>query len=61
MNSVGCAREECDYFVCEYCFDNLTEFSFKEQILESDGIERYLYNNRPPSSLFYHWIDSAGF
>lgn len=62
MNSVGCARDECEYFMCEYCFDTVTKFFFKEeQILSSDGCQMYLYNAEASSSICYHWIDKNDF
>jgi hypothetical protein len=44
MNSVGCARG-CDFWLCEYCFDDITNWSFKEDEnckLYQEGVSRYL-------------------
>ena len=59
MNSVGCSRG-CDYFVCDYCFDHLTNQVFKEEVLYSGGLNMFLCNNMPPSDIYYPLINSKG-
>ena len=59
MNSVSCMMG-CDYFVCDYCFDNLTNHIFKEDFF-SGGLDMYLCNNMPPSNIYYSLINSEGF
>ena len=55
MNSVGCIRNDCDFRLCEQCFDEIVDYEFKE----TTGPARYLYNNKPHTSyLIKPWVDS---
>ena len=55
MNSVGCLEDNCDYRLCEQCFDEMTEYDFKDYMT---GPARYLYTNRPANFLIKPFIDS---
>ena len=55
MNSVGCLQENCNFRLCEQCFDEMTDYEFK---LYSTGPERYLYTNKPPNFLLKPFVDS---
>jgi hypothetical protein len=47
--------------VCDYCFDDLTNQNFKEDLF-SGGIDMYLCNIiLPPSNIYYSLINSKGF
>ena len=60
MNTVGCSRG-CDYFVCDYCFDYLTDHNFKIEVLYHGGLNMYLSNNMPPSAIYYPFVNPKGF
>ena len=57
MNSVGCLSENCEFRLCEYCFDKETDYEFKD-IDEITGPARYLYVNKPPNFLIKPYVDS---
>ena len=60
MNSVGCSRG-CDYWICEYCFDLLTNQNFKEEVLFPGNLNMFLSNSSAPSAIYYPLINSKGF
>ena len=55
MNSVGCLTEDCKFRLCEQCFDEWTDYEFKDYLT---GPARYLYTNKPPNFLIKPYVDS---
>ena len=55
MNSVGCLTEDCEFRLCEQCFDEIVDYEFKDYI---PGPARYLYPSKPLAYLYKFFIDS---